>query len=296
MHPPIILTNDSLPRLFCKPIDEATSKLLIPTSPLDLTTPANDATFLSDGALPAMSANHDSASVDTSTSFHGTCDDVHGIKSASLTDYRSSGEISHENRESLCDDQDYLYCVFSKDLSGKICFRGMDLETDLTTIHKWVNMSYTAKFWQMDGSFEELSAVYQKIQDHPNAHSFVGFYEDRLVCQLDVYMLGVDELGLHIPDESRHCGFHLLMAPNETRIPGLTIALLRAFLDYYFSFPEAEKMYAEPDVRNIKSQVLLRKLHFSYLRSMELSYKWAMLFCLGREEWVEEQGKGSMSP
>jgi RimJ/RimL family protein N-acetyltransferase len=146
-------------------------------------------------------------------------------------------------------------------------------------------MAYTKAFWQMEGSYKPFHEVYQKILDHPNAHSFVGFYGKEMVCQLDIYMVGVDELSWHIPEESHHCGFHLLMAPNDNTVRGLTLALIDAFLQYFFSFSEAEKMYAEPDIRNQKSITLLKNSGFTYLDTITLSYKTAHLYCLSRQQF-----------
>jgi RimJ/RimL family protein N-acetyltransferase len=187
-------------------------------------------------------------------------------------------------------DLEFLHYSSIDDLPQLICFRSLRIEIDLPIIHKWVNMNYTSAFWQMDGAYEPFKEVYEKILAHPNAHSFVGYYGDQLICQLDVYMLGVDELCYIIPEESNHCGFHLLMAPNQKPVKGLTGAIISAFLDYYFSFAEAKKMYAEPDVRNEKSIALLKEAGFEFLKEVQLSYKKAYLYCLEREGRKDRKG------
>ncbi|MFT4093436.1 MAG: acetyltransferase, partial [Niabella sp.] len=40
--------------------------------------------------------------------------------------------------------------------------RSLQLEKDLPLIHKWVNMPYSSRFWQMQGSMEALYEYYQK--------------------------------------------------------------------------------------------------------------------------------------
>jgi acetyl CoA:N6-hydroxylysine acetyl transferase len=176
----------------------------------------------------------------------------------------------------------FIYYSQFAHLPNLICFKSLDLEKDLPVIHRWVNMDYAKTFWQMEGSFEPLLEVYEKIMGHANAHSFVGFYGDQLICQLDLYMIGVDELSYHLPGEEEHCGFHLLMAPRTKTIPGLTSALVRGFLEYYFSFPAAQKMYGEPDTRNQKSIALVKQAGFEFQRTISLSYKTAFLYSLSR--------------
>lgn len=181
-----------------------------------------------------------------------------------------------------------MYYASFNHLPQLICFRSLDLKTHLPFIHDWVNMSYTKAFWQMDGSFQQLLEIYQKIIDHPNAHSFIGYYGDRPICQLDIYMIGVDELSFIIPQHESDCGFHLLMAPNQKRIPGLTVAVIRAFLEYYFSFTRALKMFAEPDCRNERSIALLKQTGFHFLQTIRLSYKTAHLYCLDKTSFFNQ--------
>lgn len=204
MHPPIILTNSALPRLFCKP----------------------------------------------------------------------------ENAD------DFIYYSPKAHGAHHISFKSLDIDKELPSIHLWVNKQYTARFWQMDGPYGPFKNVYQKIVAHPNAHSFTGHYNGKMVCQFDVYMLGVDELSYHLPDESNYCGFHLLMSPNDKPIRGLTVAVINSFLHYYFSFAEGEKMYAEPDIENEKSIHLLQQCGFQFLETLKMSYKTAHLYCLTRQHFL----------
>jgi RimJ/RimL family protein N-acetyltransferase len=100
-----------------------------------------------------------------------------------------------------------------------------------------------------------------------------------------------DELSDHISSVPYDCGFHLLMAPNDKPIPGLTVCVVKSFLSYYFSFPEAQRMYAEPDVTNEKSIRLLEKCGFKKLKTVEMSYKRAHVYCLERNEFFEASPK-----
>lgn len=186
-------------------------------------------------------------------------------------------------------DPNFIYYSDQSHLPQLISFRSLRIDSQLPVIHQWVNMDYTSSFWQMDGPYAPFREMYQKIMDHPNAHSFVGFYGAEMICQLDVYMIGVDELSFQFPEEILHCGFHLLMAPNKRPVKGLTVAIVHAFLQYYFSFSEALKMYAEPDTRNERSIALLRKLGFVFLQNITLSYKSAYLYCLSRERFFSHQ-------
>jgi RimJ/RimL family protein N-acetyltransferase len=174
-------------------------------------------------------------------------------------------------------------------LNQLISFWSLNIDKHLQLIHQWVNMPYSFDYWQMQGEYSSLKALYETILEHRNAHSFVGYYGDKMVCQIDVYMIGADELSYHIPEENHHCGFHLLMAPNERPIKGLTSSLVKSFLGYYFSFGEARKMFGEPDSRNEKSIALIKKAGFQFLKRIELSYKTADLYCMDKSSFVCNQ-------
>jgi hypothetical protein len=162
-------------------------------------------------------------------------------------------------------------------------------------IHEWVKQDYALEYWQLNGHFSQLFAIYQCMELNPFSHSFIGNLtpvsplgeeprgDATMICQFDVYSVFADELREHIQVEPHDCGFHLLMAPNKKSLPGLTVAVVNAFLNYYFSFPEAQRMYAEPDVNNAKSIALLERVGFKRIKEVEMSYKRAIIYCKERD-------------
>lgn len=176
--------------------------------------------------------------------------------------------------------QKALYSKFYPGLNGTISFRSLELKTDLQLIHEWVNQEYALEYWQMNGHFSQLYAIYQCMEYNPFAHSFIGMLNGNIVCQFDVYAVAVDELNEHIQYEKHDCGFHLLMAPNKNPVSGLTGYMIKSFLDFYFSFPQANRVYAEPDVNNLKSITLLEKAGFHKVKTVQMSYKQAHIYSL----------------
>ena len=173
---------------------------------------------------------------------------------------------------------EFVFSVFSKSVQGTISFKSLNLKTELPIIHEWVNMGYTLDYWQMNGHYSQLYAIYQCMELNPYSHSFTGWLNDKMICQFDVYSGFADELGQHIEHEPNDCGFHLLMSPNRLQVPGLTTAIVKSFLEYYFSFPEAKRMYAEPDINNKKSIALLERCGFELVKTVEMSYKRADVY------------------
>jgi hypothetical protein len=178
-----------------------------------------------------------------------------------------------------------LYDHFFETIGGSLSFRSFDLTADLPLIHQWVNMDYTRTFWQMRGSIGLLRACYQCIQQNPFAHSFIGLYQQSPVCQFDIYQVAADELADHVEHDPLDAGFHLLMAPSQSPIHGLTVTLVEAFLDFYFSHPGARNMFAEPDIQNLKSIQLLERVGFTNINTIEMSYKTAHVYSLTKNQF-----------
>lgn len=178
--------------------------------------------------------------------------------------------------------------IYSRPLDsiGKtISFRSFNLETDTGIIHEWVNQPYAIPFWQLDGDRNRVYDLYYSIQRNSNGHSYLGLLDDKPICQFDVYRVLADELGNFISANENDCGFHLLMAPNEKPIPGLSIMIVESFLHYYFSFPQAWQIFAEPDLTNRRSNRILKELGFTYHHAIEMSYKTANLYSITKSQF-----------
>jgi len=173
-----------------------------------------------------------------------------------------------------------LFAKFCPEINATISFRSLDVKKDLPVIHEWVNLPYSETYWQMNGHFSQLAAIYQCMEFNPYAHSFVGLLDGKMICQYDVYSVLADELREHIDATEDDCGFHLLMAPKEVPLKGLTKNIVSTFLEFYFSFPQAKKMYAEPDIENSRSILLLEKCGFKNSGIIKMSYKIAVVYCL----------------
>lgn len=169
--------------------------------------------------------------------------------------------------------------------SGTIQFRSLDLKKDLNILHQWVNAPYARAFWQLEGTTENLKAVYHPVLKNPDAHSFIGLLDEQLVCQVDCYRVQADELGKHIRCDYHDSGMHLLMAPLHTPVPGLSRKLMEVFLRYYFSFSKAQRMYAEPDIYNHKACQLLTRCGFGFVQNIMLTHKAASLYLMTRKQF-----------
>jgi RimJ/RimL family protein N-acetyltransferase len=186
-------------------------------------------------------------------------------------------EIPYEN--------EILYQVDVPGLPGTISFRSLRLSTDLDMIHGWVNQVYARRFWQLNGTKTLVENTYADLLKNPWAHSFIGLFNDQPVCQVDLYLVAGDELRSQLDAGPDDCGLHFLMSPPSQLPKGLTVHTLQAFLGFYFSFQLAQRIYAEPDKENDLANLLARKAGFRYIKTIDMSYKTANLYCLTHDQF-----------
>jgi len=171
------------------------------------------------------------------------------------------------------------------ELEAPLSFRSLDLALDLDRIHEWVNKAYAQKFWQLAGSRSGIETIYRGVLAGPQAHSFIGLVGDMPMCQVDLYAVVADELAAHVPALPGDCGLHLLMCPPRQMQKGWSTYALRVFQEFYFSFDQAQRLFAEPDQDNHPANQLAISTGFRFLKTIELSYKTANLYCLHREDF-----------
>lgn len=173
----------------------------------------------------------------------------------------------------------------SFDPGQSLAFRSLTIKTDINILYQWIHEPTAKKFWQLDVTKEQFQCIYQTILKSPDGHSFIGLLDQQLICQIDLYRVQADDLGKHIRCQYDDCGMHLLMAPSQIPVPGLSRMVMETFLRYYFSFPQAECLYAEPDIHNHKACRLLERTGFVFMQNIMLSSKAASLYLITRKQF-----------
>ncbi len=184
-------------------------------------------------------------------------------------------------------EDELLFLITDKELNGKIAFRSLDLATDIDIIHNWVNQPYTRRYWQMNVDKQSLYDTYTTVLYNPLAHSFIGLFNGKMVCQVDLYNVEADELKDHVEVIPGNCGLHILMLPPRQSQKGLTESMLKAFIKFYFSFSAANCLYGEPDCRNSGANIAAKRAGFEFIKTIILSYKTANLYSITKQQFHE---------
>lgn len=172
-----------------------------------------------------------------------------------------------------------------QELGASLSFRSLDIRHDTDMIFNWVNKAYAQKFWQLKATRSVIENIYRAVLENPQAHSFIGLIGEKPICQVDVYTVGADELVEHVKVEPGDCGLHLLMCPPREMQKGWSYYALRCFQEFYFSSEQTGRLFAEPDSENYHANQLATNTGFRFLKSIDMSYKTANLYCLHREDF-----------
>lgn len=165
----------------------------------------------------------------------------------------------------------------------------MCLSRDMRTIHKWVNLDYAKRFWQMDYTYGKLYKHYEAFLDRRVGGSLTFFMDNRKrpLALMDFYQVIVDEIGSFYEAGPEDVGIHFLMAPIKKKVPGLSRNVLLTGLSYLFSLG-VERIVGEPDARNEKANQLVTSVGFTFIKEIQMSYKRAHLYLYERNDFLKD--------
>ncbi|WP_430612791.1 GNAT family N-acetyltransferase [Flavobacterium sp. JP2137] len=173
--------------------------------------------------------------------------------------------------------------------SSEISIRGFDMRSDLHVIHDWVNRDYSKRFWEMDGPIQDLEQAYIKHLGVDYSHPYIGLLNGEPIFTLELYWAIKDEVGKYYPFHPGDYGFHLLMAPAKQRIPRFSYHALSLCMEYFFSFPQVNRMIGEAAVDHHGTHRLITQVGCAFDSALVLPYKTSNLTFLTREMFQHTQ-------
>lgn len=169
----------------------------------------------------------------------------------------------------------------------EIAIRGFDINTDLETLHEWVNLEYTKKFWEMDGPIEELEREYIKHLGVDYSHPYIGTLDGEPIFTLELYWAVKDIVGKYYPFHPGDYGFHMLIAPAKKRIPNFSYYALTMCMEHFFSYSQVHRMIGEASSEHMGTHNLITKVGCEFDKALVLPYKTSNLTFLTREMYYD---------
>ncbi|BBL80949.1 rhizobactin siderophore biosynthesis protein RhbD [Rubrobacter xylanophilus] len=179
----------------------------------------------------------------------------------------------------------YAHRTFDPEIGMEIAFRPLVLEEDLERVHAWMNEEHVIPFWRMAWPEEKIKVYLQNLLDDPHSTPYIGYLDGVPMSYWEAYRAADDVVATRYQAHPEDRGVHLLIGPPEYLGRGYALPLLRAMTAFQFADGTAEKVVAEPDVRNARMIHVFKKCAYEPQGEIELPDKRALLMFCRRERF-----------
>ncbi|MCZ2527394.1 GNAT family N-acetyltransferase [Streptomyces sp. NPDC059506] len=158
--------------------------------------------------------------------------------------------------------------------AGAFTLRPVDPAADLGTVHAWMNDPEVARFWEMAHPPDRIGDYLREQIASAHSTPWIGCIDGEPMSYWELYRADLDPLARHYTARPRDAGVHLLLGPSRFRGRGLGARLLRIVSDRQLAAdPYAQRVVAEPDVRNVRSVRAFERAGFRMAGQLELPDK-----------------------
>ncbi|MFD8808185.1 GNAT family N-acetyltransferase [Streptomyces sp. NPDC059597] len=155
---------------------------------------------------------------------------------------------------------------------------------DLALVHRWMNDSVVAAFWELAGPVSTTeSHLRAQLDGDGRSAPCLGVLDGTPVGYWEIYRADLDPLARHYPARPHDTGIHLLIGDASHRGRGLGSVLLEAVADLILDRrPFCTRVVAEPDMRNTPSVAAFLSAGFRRAAEVDLPGKRAALMIRDR--------------
>ena len=173
-----------------------------------------------------------------------------------------------------------------------ITLRSFNPDTDINTLYKWMSLEFEGPLKTKATPPRGLLDSYSCMMESDFARPFMGLVNDIPVCQLNVFKASQDILSLRYNSRPGDYGLQMVTAP--LCVSDNLTALLRASVEYFFSFRDTVRIVTEIDVRNEWHFNMFRKIGFRMSTKLATTYRTAHLYACTRDSLKRSAGRSSL--
>ncbi len=175
-------------------------------------------------------------------------------------------------------------------LGRTLIFRTVDLTTDLSRFHSWMNDPVVAEFWQESGDLTKHHAYLAAIEADPHVINLIGCLDDEPFGYFEVYWAKEDRIAPYYDVDDFDRGWHVLIGEPHMRGKRFVTAWLPSISHYLFLDDDrTQRIVIEPRADNFKMIRNLAQCGYAHLKEFDFPHKRAMLGMLSRERFFSEQ-------
>lgn len=176
---------------------------------------------------------------------------------------------------------------------GRVTLEPVTLTEHADLLHEWVTHPKST-YWGMQGwTREQTRGAFEEIAASPHEDQWLGRVDGRATFLTETYDPGHSVLAAHYPVAPGQLGMHVLVAPTDAPVRGLTSQVFRAVMHFCFRDPAVTEVVVEPDARNHAIHAKNAAAGFVVRERITLPDKEALLsFCTAEDFAVSELERG----
>ncbi|WP_419181326.1 GNAT family N-acetyltransferase [Fictibacillus nanhaiensis] len=175
------------------------------------------------------------------------------------------------------------FSFYDHTIQKTLSYAKVDLERDVTLLHKWQQQPYVIPYWKLDISFEAYKKHLETFLADQHQTLYLGLIDGVPMSYWEAYWVKGDVVEKSYDPHPNDQGIHLLIGEESFIGKGYALPLLRAIVHFQFLSKGTEKVIAEPDIRNEKMIHVFEKCGFEKIKAIDLPDKTGMLMYCHRE-------------
>jgi RimJ/RimL family protein N-acetyltransferase len=168
--------------------------------------------------------------------------------------------------------------------AGEFRLQPVRLPRDLELLTGWMNDPVVSAFWELSGpAYLTEQHIAAQLTGDGRSVPCLGLLDGTPMSYWEVYRADLDPLARHYPARPHDTGIHLLIGPPGHRGRGLGGIVIRAVAELILRQRRyAQRVVAEPDIRNLPSVQAFDKAGFHRAAVLDLPEKRAALMVRDR--------------
>lgn len=177
-----------------------------------------------------------------------------------------------------------VYRRFMPRFKAAFSLRTVDIEGDLATFNRWMNLDSVAEFWNERGDLDHHRAYLHRIEADPHTIAFLGCFDDAPFAYFEMYWAKEDRISPFYDVHDYDRGLHLLVGDPRHQGPGKVEAWFRAMCHYMFlDDPRTQRLVGDPRIDHVRWIEYMQSQGFVRLKQFDLPHKRSELIFMERE-------------
>ncbi|WP_315718981.1 MULTISPECIES: GNAT family N-acetyltransferase [unclassified Bradyrhizobium] len=183
-----------------------------------------------------------------------------------------------------------VYSRFIPWLSETVSFRVVDVERDLSLVHRWLNDPRVDAFWNEAGDLDKHRDYLSRILADPHMLPMIGCFGDRPFGYFELYWAKENRIAPFYDAADYDRGWHVIVGEDEFRGRDFITAWLPSLMHYMFLDDERTmRIVGEPAAAHVQQLRNLDRAGFARIKNFDFPHKRATLVMLLRERFFGDR-------